>query len=78
MPALTHQQRFFTNGGPLVIFAAITSGSVTVEAECDDGTFRQITDAITAASSATPIHLPVPRTLRCSISGTVTRLEYWQ
>ena len=37
MPALTHQQRFFTNGGPLVIFAAITSGSVTVEAECGTG-----------------------------------------
>ena len=79
MPLLAHQQRFFTAGGPLVIFAAISEGgSVTVEAECEDGAFRQIAPPITAASSATPIHMPVSRTLRCSISGTVTRLEYWK
>lgn len=78
MPAITHQQQFYHDGGPLVIYAAITSGSVTVEAECDDDTFRAIADPITAASSATPIHLPVARTLRCSISGTVARLEYWK
>lgn len=77
MPAITHQQQFYHDGGPLVIFAAITSGSVTVEALTDGGSWVAIADPITAASSASPIHLPVPRQMRCSVSGTVTTLERW-
>lgn len=78
MPAITHQQLFYHDGWPLVIYAAINSGgSVTVEALTDGGSWVAVADPITATSSANPIHLPVPRQLRCSVSGTVTILERW-